>query len=185
MIITVKNYTFNNVAADHQDITFTDYASIDIERIIKISNIDRNITLFQVDPTNSISSNSSVTGNVFTVLLNFGTQNNSDKLHIAYDDPSYDTPLNLTDGRKVVTTAGTRVQLSSTSVPCKAVNITALSGNTGTIVVGGSTVVASLSTRSGTPLDKNDSCTVEISNLNKVYVDATVSGEGVSFSVEN
>ena len=51
------------------------------------------------------------------------------------------------DGRQVVTTAGTRVQLSASSVHCKRVTICAETDNTGFIVVGGTTVVAALATR--------------------------------------
>ena len=47
------------------------------------------------------------------------------------------------DGTKSVTTAGTRVQMSSQT--CKRVTIQAHESNTGTIVVGGSTVVSQCS----------------------------------------
>jgi hypothetical protein len=60
--------------------------------------------------------------------------------------------------------------------------ITALSGNTGVIVVGGSGVVASLSTRSGTPLLAGDTVILDVDDLAKVYIDSTVNGEGVSFT---
>lgn len=80
-----------------------------------------------------------------------------------------------------MTTAGTRVALASSSTPARQVFITALSGNTGTVCVGGSTVVASLSTRTGVPLDAGDSVALDIADLSSVYVDSTVNGEGVSF----
>ncbi len=38
------------------------------------------------------------------------------------------------------------------STPCKKVTITAETDNTGIVVIGGSTVVAALGTRQGTPL---------------------------------
>jgi len=85
------------------------------------------------------------------------------------------------DNRQTVTTAGTRVQLSAASVPCKKVVISALQGNSGVIVVGGITVVASAATRRGIPLNPLDTITVEVSNLNLIYLDSSVNGEGVSY----
>lgn len=85
------------------------------------------------------------------------------------------------DGRKTVTAAGTAETLAS-STACKSVVITALSTNTGTVVVGGSTVVASLSTRRGTPLLASESIVLDVDNLSKVYLDVTVSGEGVVYT---
>lgn len=85
------------------------------------------------------------------------------------------------DGRTTVTTAGTRVVLAS-STSCKKVDIAALVGNTGIVVVGGSTVVASAGTRQGIPLYAGDIYSLEIDNLNDVYLDSTVNGEGVSYT---
>lgn len=87
----------------------------------------------------------------------------------------------VSDGRKTVTTAGTRVALVASSTPARQVFITALSGNTGTVVVGGSTVVASLSTRTGVPLDAGDTLAIDVADLSHLYLDSTVNGEGVSF----
>jgi|GEM_PF-3468116 len=89
------------------------------------------------------------------------------------------------NGIKAVTTAGTRVQLSATSVPCKRVRITALESNTGVVVVGGSTVVAALATRAGAPLFPTQFEWFNVSNLNLLYLDSMVNLEGVSFYYEN
>lgn len=88
----------------------------------------------------------------------------------------------LRDGRQTVTTGGTAVQLSSTSTRCRSLVVTAETDNTGIIVVGGTTVVASLATRRGTPLAAGDSIGIDISNLNSVWLDTTVNGDGVTFS---
>lgn len=89
---------------------------------------------------------------------------------------------NIGDGRTVVTTAGTRVQLSTLSVPCNKVEIIAETDNTGVIVVGGTTVVAILATRRGVPLNAGDVHTItDVDNLNKIWIDATVNLEGVSY----
>jgi len=87
----------------------------------------------------------------------------------------------VADARKTVTTAGTRVALVASSTPARQVFITALSGNTGVICVGGSTVVASLATRTGVPLDAGDVLAIDVANLATIYIDSTVNGEGVSF----
>lgn len=90
------------------------------------------------------------------------------------------TTTGLNTGRKVVTTAGTAVALA-TSTTCKWVQITAETDNTDLIVVGDSGVIASLSTREGTPLDAGDTLTIPIDNLADVYIDSLVNGEGVTF----
>lgn len=87
----------------------------------------------------------------------------------------------INDGRQTVTTAGTRVQLSSTSTASKRIDITAETDNTGFIVVGGANVVATLATRRGIPLAAGESYTFYITNLNKVYLDSTVSTDGVTY----
>lgn len=86
----------------------------------------------------------------------------------------------LNTGRKTVTTAGTAEAIAA-STTCKWVQITAETDNTGIVVVGDSGVIASLSTREGTPLNAGDTVTIPIDNLADVYIDSTVNGEGVSF----
>ena len=88
----------------------------------------------------------------------------------------------VTDGRKVVTTAGTRVALAS-STACKEVVITAETDNTGIVAVGAAgTVVATIATRTGVPLAAGDSIVLQIDNLADIGLDATVSGDGVTFT---
>ena len=88
------------------------------------------------------------------------------------------------DGRKTVATAGTREALA-VSTPCKKVDITAETDNTGIIVVGGSTVVAALATRRGIPLYAGDTYSFEIDNLADIYIDTTVSGDGCTYTYFN
>lgn len=90
----------------------------------------------------------------------------------------------IKDGRKVVTTAATRVALAA-STTCKHVTITAETNNTDIVVVGGITVVAALATRQGTPLYPGDSYDLDIDNLADVYLDALVSTEGVTYTYFN
>lgn len=87
------------------------------------------------------------------------------------------------DGLKLVTTAATREALVASTTPCKSVVITAKQTNTGTVVVGGATVVAaSGATRRGTPLNPGDSVSINIDDLAKIYLDVTVNGEGVTYT---
>lgn len=88
----------------------------------------------------------------------------------------------LTSGRKTVTTPATAVALAS-STPCRWVTITALKTNTDRVNVGGSGVLATLGASTGEPLDAGESVTYPIDNANKVFVDARVSGEGVSYTI--
>lgn len=181
MTITIKNYVFNPIAFNQQEITFSDYSSIEIERVIRVYNLTYNASLYEADPL--LSSKGTVSGNILQLNVAANPMFATDKLHIQYDDPSYDVPGTILDNRKVVSTASTRVQLSSTSIPCKTVVVTAELSNTGVITVGSSTVIASASTRRGTPLSAGDSCVLEIDNLNKLYLDSTVSGEGVTYTM--
>lgn len=86
----------------------------------------------------------------------------------------------MVDGRQVVTTAGTAVRLTSAAV--NAIAITAETDNTGTIVVGGSTVVAALATRRGTPLSAGQTYAVDTDDIADIYIDSTVNGDGVTYS---
>jgi hypothetical protein len=91
--------------------------------------------------------------------------------------------IKLQDGKGVIPTAGTRVQLSTVSIPCGKVTLTALKTNNDEIVYGGATVVAALgATRSGTPLVQGQSVDIIIDDLSKVWLDAIVSGDGYSYS---
>lgn len=85
------------------------------------------------------------------------------------------------NGRTTVTTAGTAVVLGA-ATPCLWVAITAETDNTGYVVVGKSTVIAALATRIGTPLAAGDTIVLPVTNLNQVYIDATVNTDGVTYT---
>lgn len=85
-------------------------------------------------------------------------------------------PTTLLNGKTIVTTAGSRVALAP-STTCKSVTIKALATNTGTIYVGNSSV----SSANGYQLAAGDTVSLDISNLNTVNLDASVSGEGVTY----
>lgn len=92
-------------------------------------------------------------------------------------------PSSIGQGSKNVTSAGTAVALGA-STAIKRIFITARKNNQSDIVFGGSGVVANPSTLVGTPLSPGEREIVEIDNLNKVYIDAEQSGDGVSFTYE-
>jgi len=84
-------------------------------------------------------------------------------------------------GIKTVTTAGTDEALAG-STACKKVIIQSQTDNTGLIAVGTSGVDATEATGTGIILYAGDALEIEIDNLADVYIDATVSGEGVRYT---
>ena len=87
----------------------------------------------------------------------------------------------IDDGRKVIATAGTPEKLLPSSTLCNWVIIVALEGNTGTVVLGGASVIADAATRRGIPLNASDSVLLSIMDLSTLYLDVTSDGDGVSF----
>lgn len=94
------------------------------------------------------------------------------------------SPGNLVDGRQVVLSAGTPVQLSSDTTEITTVVIFAETDNSGYVVVGDTTVVAALATRRGIPLAAGDSITISLNQLHYIWLDTTSSGDGVTFMAE-
>lgn len=83
-------------------------------------------------------------------------------------------------GVKTVTTAGTDVALAG-STNAKYATIQAQTDNTGYIAVGASGVDATEATGTGILLASGESVTVLCEDLASIYIDATVSGEGVRY----
>ena len=94
------------------------------------------------------------------------------------------TPGTILDGRKVVTVAGTAEALSIDKTETTTVVIQAETDNSGVVCVGDDTVIASQATRRGVALNAADSLTLSLTNLYLIYIDATVSGDGVTFTAE-
>lgn len=92
-------------------------------------------------------------------------------------EESVGPPTSIGNGNKNVTTAGTSVQLTATSTPCRYVVIVGKAANTGIIYVGGSAVAST----NGEILYASQSTKVDIDNLNKIYIDSSVNGEGVQY----
>lgn len=89
------------------------------------------------------------------------------------------------DGTRTVASAGTRVQLSTSSVPCKRVFIQASKANSGILVVGGVTCVAAEATRRGIALIKHSGIWLHVNNLNLLYIDSTGAGDKAHYYYEN
>ena len=85
------------------------------------------------------------------------------------------------DGIKVVTTAGTDVVLGG-DVACKKIDIQAQTDNTGVIAVGFTGVDATVATGTGIILYPGDTYSLEINNLNLIYIDSAEDGEGVRYT---
>ena len=75
-------------------------------------------------------------------------------------------------------TVGTSAEVLTSSTACKHVDIMAAVANTGIIYVGGSGVT----TATGIALYAGDVYSLDIDNLNDVYVIATVNGENVQYT---
>lgn len=88
------------------------------------------------------------------------------------------TPSDLDSGRKTVAVPGTAEPLVAATRACLSVTIVALDTNTGYIYVGDSTV-----DNTKGRLRRNGSVTIEIDDLNKVYIDADIAAEGVSWFI--
>ena len=84
-------------------------------------------------------------------------------------------------GVKTVSTAGTHEALAA-STTAKLVIIQAQTDNTGLIAVGATGVDATEATGNGIILYAGDSVPIPCDNLADIYIDATVSGEGVRYS---
>lgn len=82
----------------------------------------------------------------------------------------------LKSGHVTVATPGTAVQLPAFA--CREVTIIGLDSNTGPIFVGDAGVSP---TTYGVKLNKNGSITLPVQNTNMVYLDAAVTGEGISY----
>lgn len=90
------------------------------------------------------------------------------------------TSTGLGHGVKTVAAAGTDEALAG-STPAKWVTVQAQTDNTGIIAVGASGVDATVATGTGVALAGGESITLPVDNLADVFIDATVTGEGVRF----
>jgi hypothetical protein len=104
---------------------------------------------------------------------------NGDGYSVVIDGVTYHTlpytPTSLAGGQLTVASHGTAEQLPDQD--CKAVTIRALPTNTGYIYLGDATVDAT----HGLVLSPGDGQDIALDNLNRLYIDSDVDGEGISY----
>lgn len=98
---------------------------------------------------------------------------------------------NIYSGTTTVTTAGTRVRLSQTPINALSMAIQVRNGNTGSIYIGGDNISSTNGLRLGPCTSASDTC-VSVAfpiasgtgpyNLFNIWIDASVSGEGVTYT---
>ena len=96
----------------------------------------------------------------------------------------------IRQGIQAVAVAGTPVQLQDeegAAAPVVQVTVTALGTNEGTVVIGGHGVVAAAGThaaptQNGIPLAKGEKVTLPVFDVGAIWVDATSTGDGVSWT---
>jgi hypothetical protein len=87
------------------------------------------------------------------------------------------------EGSKNVAVAGTPEKLSATKKLCGEVVITARPGNAGIVAVGFSNAVrATPAAEIGAIIQAGGGFTLSVPDISQVWIDASVSGEGVSFT---
>ena len=95
--------------------------------------------------------------------------------HLQVDVAGPFTPTSAGSGQLTVDAAGAAEQLPSQA--CKAVTIAALPGNAGDIYLGASDV----DDTNGRVLEPGDAVDVAIDNLNRLYIDADTTDDGISY----
>ena len=92
------------------------------------------------------------------------------------------TTHGITGGADGITTDDTSGTVLGGDVACKKIDIQALTDNTGLIAVGFTGVDATEATGTGIVLYAGDTYSLEVTNLNLIYIDAIQSGEGVRYT---
>ena len=85
MKIKINNYTFNKT---NKTVTFTDYTTIRLDGLLLITNVTRNIIIYNF--ANPLLGGT-VTNNVVTLVYDTTSMVNTDALQIYYDD-AYTNP---------------------------------------------------------------------------------------------
>lgn len=75
----ISNYQFN---AAQKKITFSDYTTIDLERILLITNVTNNVIIYNFADS---SLGGTVNQNILTLTYDVTSMSNTDKLQIFYD----------------------------------------------------------------------------------------------------
>lgn len=76
----ISNFTFDPV---QRTLTFNDYATVDLERLLLVTNVTDNVIIYNfADPTRG----GGVAGNVVTLLFDTTSMSSNDALQIFYED---------------------------------------------------------------------------------------------------
>jgi len=92
------------------------------------------------------------------------------------------TTHGVTGGADGVTTDDTNGTVLGGDVICQKIDIQAQTDNTGVIAVGFTGVDATIATGTGIILYPGDTYSLEINNLNLIYIESSVNGEGVRYT---
>lgn len=99
---------------------------------------------------------------------------------VSHADPT--TYSRIVSGRTVVDTAGTAKALSTdTSIYCKAIHVSAPRANTAEVYIGASNVLATVGNQRGVSMYSRDTVVIPMNSLSSTFIDARVSGEGVTY----
>lgn len=96
-----------------------------------------------------------------------------------------DGSTQISAGRKTITSAGTAEALVSSTTTAKRVIISALTDNTDVCYIGNSAAKATDNAEVGIPLYASNTIELYVADLKNIYIDARVSGEGVTYYYEN
>ena len=112
MNINIDNYSFD---ASAKTVTFSDYVSIRLDRVLLITNVTDNICIY--DFGNS-ALGGTITDNVLTLTYNTTTMDDTDKLNIIYNDTDAQRKVSIINGKTIKSVA---VNISSTGTVINAV----------------------------------------------------------------
>lgn len=87
------------------------------------------------------------------------------------------TPGRVINGKTTVATAGTAVPLGTSTLLINGVTVKSLSGNTGTVFVGNSTVTSA----NGFELAAGESIFIAVDNVSDIYINASVNAQSVCY----
>jgi len=87
----------------------------------------------------------------------------------------------LSGGRKVVTTGGTREQVTTSETLTSAVIVQALRSNSGNVMIGGDDVDVTAGSENGIELTPGQTADINIIDLSLLWIDADNNGEGINF----
>jgi len=111
----------------------------------------------------------------------FGADGDYTPFQVAAEGALY-TTHGVTGGADGVTTDNTNGTVLGGDVICQKIDIQAQTDNTGVIAVGFTGVDATIATGTGIILYPGDTYSLEINNLNLIYIESSVNGEGVRYT---